>query len=203
MRANVDDGTRVHGASPGPVRPGEVMVTRRYHAVAFPAVVDGGLHGVIDHEHDHRTRGGDEQEVTVRVRESVAQWIGVYAEMHFGDDVVRWEWRGELLVIHDDRRDGDLLPRTVEPDAEGRYALTEPWLGVSDRMVARMAAQHREALAILAGDQPPSLTSPMLRYLSQPLTLRAGDALRWQTDLNLGRVTEAVTRFVENQGTSA
>ncbi|OLF08571.1 hypothetical protein BU204_34325 [Actinophytocola xanthii] len=115
--------------------------------------------------------GGLYADIGLRCRRSVAQWIGVYLQSFYGSAQIRYEWRGDILAIHDDPWDehpGE-QPHLVYPDADGRYEIIEPWLRASDQRAAELAHLHPDALAILAGDElpgaAPETTSVMAAYL--------------------------------------
>lgn len=155
------------------LRDGELLVAFPF-TPAFPGVLAPGATPsatITSRTDSPNVPGGRYADVGLRCRRSVAQWIGVYLTSFYGSAQIRYQWRGDLLAIHDDPWDEcpDEQPHLVYPDADGRYEIIGPWLYVSDKWAAELTRLHPDALAILAGDDmpgaTPETTSVMAAYL--------------------------------------
>jgi hypothetical protein len=169
----VGDGVRPaeSGEAPGdlvPLPAGEVLVTLA-RGPMFPGVLDELEPLVTIDDEVPQDLFGQVRHPDVRVyfRRSVAEWIGIYFEAKFGGNQIHYEWRDDVLAIYDDPwdEDPDEQPRLIHPDSEGRYLIRQPWLALTATQTAALA-QHTDALAILAGNDPVYESEAMARYLS-------------------------------------
>ncbi len=151
---------------------GEVLVALPYKP-AFPGLLAPGVTPsatAASPTDSPDAPGGLYAEIALHCRRSVAQWIGVYLTSFYGNAQVRYEWRGEVLAIFDDPwAYPEEHPHLVFPDNNGRYAIIQPWLGISADYRNDLTLRHPNALAILASNQMPgataAMTSTMTAYL--------------------------------------
>ncbi|MFL6118873.1 hypothetical protein [Actinophytocola sp.] len=164
-----------------PLASGEVLVTHA-QGLAFPGLVD--VWGPLATADDGQPAEGF-QEVEVRFRRSVVDWMGVYLEARYGGNQIRYAWHGDVLAIYDGPEGAPDLPRLVPPDSDGRYLFRERWFGLTTAQTTAVQ-QHTDAFATLAGNDPVHESEAMARYLSHgerdPLYRDVQEVIRQRLD---------------------
>lgn len=112
-----------------------------------------------------------EQELLVSL--GIARWIGVVLEAHYGNAQVKFSWRADaaglpVLAIEDDpwQEEPQTQPRLVYPDEQGRYALADCWVALTDEQAADWMTEHAAVLEELAATEPdPAAPATIIDYL--------------------------------------
>ncbi|MGW4528848.1 hypothetical protein [Amycolatopsis sp. NPDC004378] len=112
-----------------------------------------------------------EQQLLVSL--GIARWIGIVLEAHYGNAQVKFSWRADVtglpvLAIEDDpwQEEPQTQPRLVYPDEQGRYALADCWVALTDEQAADWIADHAAVLDELAATEPaPDAPATIIDYL--------------------------------------
>lgn len=112
-------------------------------------------------------------EQSLLVSLSIARWIGVLLEARYGSAQVKFFWHDDpaglpVLAIEDDPWDEHSWeqPRLIYPDEQGRYALADYWVALTDEQAADWKNNHTDALRELAATEPdPNVSTVITDYL--------------------------------------
>lgn len=147
---------------------GQKVLARLGFGPAFPGILKDP-----DPEAIAMTPPGCRVEQELLVSLGIARWIGVVLEAHYGSAQIEFSWRADVaglpvLAIEDDpwQEEPQTQPRLVYPDEQGRYALADCWVALTDEQAADWMTEHAAVLDELAATEPgPDVPATIIDYL--------------------------------------